>query len=326
MSNAFDVVCIGNAKIDVFLSIHEASENLRLNKDTNELCIKSGEKIQVDKCDFLLGGNAANVAVALSRLKLQSAICAEIGDDELSQKIIHQLTKENVNITHLLQTKGSQASFSMVLNFKGERTIFSEHVDRLHNFSFDNLATRAIYLTSLGHEWKTPYQKVFEFAKQKKILLAFNPGTLQIEEGYNAIANILSITDILFINKEEAARISNSQFLISNEKGDKEIINQLLIKLQKLEPKIVVITDGKNGSYAIDEKGEMFMYGAVPCRVVEKTGAGDAYSAGFVAATLHGLSIKEAMAWGALNAASVIEKIGAQAGLLKKEEMQERLK
>lgn len=75
---SFDVVCVGNAKIDAFLSIHEASQHLRLNKDTNELCIKSGEKIAVDKCEFLLGGNAANVAVGLSRLGLKKNTLSNI--------------------------------------------------------------------------------------------------------------------------------------------------------------------------------------------------------------------------------------------------------
>ena len=110
----FDVVSVGNAKIDEFLSIHEATQHLRLNKDTNELCIKSGEKITVDKCDFLLGENAANVAVGLSRLGLNSSICVEIGDDEFSQKIIKALTEEKVNIDLLKQSNGQPSSFSVI--------------------------------------------------------------------------------------------------------------------------------------------------------------------------------------------------------------------
>lgn len=309
MPHHFDAITIGSAKIDAFLSIYEARDYFKLNKETNELCIKSGQKIEVDRCDFLLGGNAANVGVGLSRLGLKSAIFSEIGDEELSQKILKALKTENVNTRFLIQTKGKEASFSIILNFKGERTIFSEHVDRPHNFNFDNISTKSIYLTSLGHEWKKPYQKASEFVKKTKCLLAFNPGTLQIQEGHIAIADILSITDILFVNKEEAIKISNIKYKISN-------IRDLLSILQKMGSKIVVITDGKNGSYAIDEKGEFFVQSTIPCKIIEKTGAGDAYSTGFLAAILYGTSIKEAMTWGAVNAASVIEKIGAQAGLL----------
>ena len=312
----FDVICVGNAKIDAFLSIHEASAHLRLNKDTNELCIKSGEKITVDKCDFVLGGNAANVAVGLSRLGLKTSIIAEIGDDEFSQKITKTLSNENVDISYTKKTKGQPSSFSTIINFKGERTIFSEHVHRKHDFTFNNLSTKWIYLTSLGLEWKNAYARTVEFVKKSKCMLAFNPGTLQIAAGHESIASVLSITNILFVNKEEAAKISNFKFLISNDKDDKEIIKKLLETLRKLGPKIVVITDGPNGSYAIDQKGAMFTKGHVPCRIVERTGAGDAYSTGFLAAILHGLTIKDAMSWGAINAASVIEQIGAQKGLL----------
>lgn len=321
----FDAITIGSAKIDAFLSIHEAKTHLRFNKDTNELCVKSGEKIAVDKCAFLLGGNATNVAVGLSRLGYSSSICAEIGDDEFSQKIISSLKKEGVNTDFLKQSKGEACSFSVILNFKGERTIFSEHVRRKHDFVLDNISAKWVYLTSIGEEWKDAYQKAVEFVKQTKCKLAFNPGTLQINAGVTNIADILTATNILFVNKEEAAQIVNYELRIMNQGQNKEEIRRLLEMLHKLGTKIVVITDGENGSYAIDEKGEMFMHGTVSCKIVEKTGAGDAYSTGFLAATLHGLSIKDAMRWGALNSASVIEKVGAQAGLLHKNDMEKKL-
>jgi len=87
-----------------------------------------------------------------------------------------------------------------------------------------------------------------------------------------------------------------------------------------------VITDGENGSFATDQNGEVFTHGSIKTTIVEKTGAGDAYSSGFMAAILHGLSIKHAMRWGTLNAASVMEKVGAQNGLLTKEDMENKLK
>src|SRR3989338_11586108 len=130
----FDVICVGNAKIDSFLTLREANNHLRLLEETNELCIKFGEKIAVDKAEILLGGNAANVSVGTSRLGLNTVIVAEIGKDEFAQKIINTLSKENVNTSNILQTEGRQSSFSTIINYKGVRTIFSEHVKRLHNF------------------------------------------------------------------------------------------------------------------------------------------------------------------------------------------------
>ena len=304
----FDVICVGNAKIDSFLTLREANNHLRLMEETNELCIKFGEKITVDKTEILLGGNAANVAVGISRLGLKAGLVAEIGNDEFAQKIINTLSKEKVDISNVKQTEGQQSSFSTIINFKGERTIFSEHVKRSHDFSFENISTKWVYLTSLGEEWTSAYNKTVDFIKKTGCRLAFNPGTLQIAAGEKSIENVLSVTDVLFVNKEEA------QTLMINDKG--LMINDLLNKLKELGPKIVVITDGKNGSFAIDEKGNISKKGIIEANVIEKTGAGDAYSSGFLSALINNNSIANCMELGAKNSASVIGKVGAQTGLL----------
>jgi len=309
--SSFDVVCIGNAKIDTFLTLHEANNHLRLLEETGELCIKFGEKISVDKAEILLGGNAANVAVGISRLELTTALVAEIGKDEFAQKIINTLSKEKVNSTKVYQIENQQSSFSTIINFKGERTIFSEHVRREHNFSFEDISTKWIYLTSLGEAWTDAYNKTVDFIKKTGSNLAFNPGTLQIKSGKTNIENVLSITNLLFVNKEEGEELLNYPH------GQKSI-EEIITNLQKFGPKIVVITDGKNGSYSVDERGNILKEEVAERKVVEKTGAGDSYSSGFLGAILHGKLIKEAMNWGAKNSASVISKVGAQAGLLYK--------
>lgn len=305
----FDVVCVGNAKIDTFLTFFDANNHLRLTEETNELCIKFGEKISVDKAEVLLGGNAANVAVGISRLGLNVGLVAEIGKDEFAQKIINTLSSEKVDVANVKQTERQQSSFSAIINFKGERTIFSEHVKRSHDFNFENVSTKWVYLTSLGEEWEDAYNKTVDFVKRTNCRLAFNPGTLQIAAGKKSIENVLSITDVLFVNKEEAIEILNIKNKISN-------INELLLDLQKLGSKIVVITDGKNGSFAIDALGSISKKGIVKTEVVEKTGAGDAYSSGFLSALINNKSINGAMGLGTKNSASVISKVGAQAGLL----------
>lgn len=311
----FDVICIGSGKIDAFLSIHHASSHVRLNKDTNELCVKSGEKIELDNISFLLGGNACNAAVGLSRLGLKSGLFAEIGKDEFAQTILSSLARENVATEFVQKTKDKATSLSIIINFQKERTIFSQHVQREHNFSFENISTKWIYLTSLGNKWTKAYEKTVGFAKKTGAKIAFNPGTLQLEKGYEYIKNILEKTEILFVNKEEAAKVISIKYKVLS-------IKELLTQLQKLGPKIVVITDGKNGSFAIDEKGNILEHEIVQAEVVEKTGAGDAYSSGFLAAFLHNQSIADAMKWGAKNSASVIGKVGAQPGLLTKNEIQ----
>ncbi len=313
----FDVVCVGNAKIDTFLTLHEANDHLRFAEDSNELCIKFGEKVTVDKTEILLGGNAANVAVGISRLGLNAGLIAEIGDDEFAQKIINSLSQEKVDTSNIKSVAGQQSSFSTIINFKGERTIFSEHVKRPHDFAFENITTKWVYLTSLGEEWKNAYEKTLDFVSKTNALLAFNPGTLQISAGLTSIKNVLQITEVLFVNKEEGEAL-----LMIN---DKEVtINDLLNKLKELGPKIVVITDGENGSFAIDANGIVSKKEIIETQVIEKTGAGDAYSSGFLSGLINDKPISDCMDWGTKNSASVIGKVGAQAGLLHKNGLEEK--
>lgn len=314
----FDIITIGNAIIDLFLSIHDANQSLRLNKQSNELCIKAGEKIQVDRCDLMLGGNAANAAVGFSRNGFKVGIVAEIGDDDFAPKIENILQQEMVDTTFIKKTKDAASSMTVGINFQGERTLFVEHVKRAHDFHLGEIETKWIYLTSLGNEWRTPYEHVIEYVEKTGAKLAFNPGTLQVQAGYDEIKSALQIAEILFLNKEEGEKVLSSKYQVLN-------IKELLIRLQKLGPKVVVVTDGLKGSYAIDKQGNMWFLEIFPSEVIERTGAGDSYASGFLSGIMVGESVEEAMRWGTANASSVVEKVGAQGGLLRKEEMIQKL-
>ncbi len=312
----YDAVCVGSAKIDIFLAIPQNSPHVQLDRKTNNLSIAYGQKISAESCSLMLGGNACNVAVGLAKLEAKVAVMAEIGKDEFSQKIINELKANNVASEFLIQNSNSPSSFSVILSFQKERTIFGQHSKREHNFSYESLSAKLIYLTSLGLEWKNAYQKTLEFVKKTATPLAFNPGTPQFNCGVESMRDILSITDILFINKEEGEMLVSAK--------EKEVQN-LMLKIRQFGPKIIVITDGENGSYVLNEKNEFFSQSSVPTTIVEKTGAGDAYASGFLAAVLLKQPLQTAMKWGTLNASGVMSAVGAQNGLLSKKEMEEKM-
>ena len=318
----YDVISIGDAKIDAFLTFSEKNGGgkCRFDENTNELCFKHGEKIPVDRTYFSVGGNAANVAVGLSRLEIKATIAAEIGDDEFSLKIINALANENIDRGFIKQDQERESSFSVAITYKDDRTLFSEHIDRAHDFNYEHADSKWIYLTSLGNEWTNAYQKAVNYAMENQAQLAFNPGTLQLREKSHVIENVLQASNILFVNKEEAKQLI---YGYSNEYGTDDI-QQILSNVKSLGPKTVVITDGENGSYMLDDENNYYQQDHSPCTVLELTGAGDAFSTGFLAAKIYNLSPQEAMAWGSYNAAAVIEKMGAEEGLLKKKEMEER--
>jgi sugar/nucleoside kinase (ribokinase family) len=145
--------------------------------------------------------------------------------------------------------------------------------------------------------------------------MAFNPGTYQLKLGLEKLRSVFAATTVLFLNKEEAERVLEK----------KAEIPQLLRDLYKEGPKIVVVTDGQKGSYCFDGK-HSYSLGILDFPVVERTGAGDSYATAFVAALAHGEDVATAMRWGSANAGSVVQYVGAQAGLLTKAKILSLLK
>lgn len=324
-SLSFDLLSVGDATVDIFLNLAEINHKCHLDRNSNELCIKYGEKILVEDSKFMLGGNACNVAVGVSRLNVGSGFVSELGDDEFSRIIINGLKKENVDISLVGETKDLETNFAIILTFEKDKVLFARHIPRKHNFSLDKVAAKWVYLTSMGKEWKEAYQRVLDYTQKTGAKLAFNPGTVQINEGLESFKNVIEKSDILFLNKEEAEevlRIKDEGLSINKHNGE---INKLLQSLKAMGPKIMVITDNNNGSYALDENGKIYHIGIFPGEAVQKTGAGDAYTSGFLSAIISGGSIRQAMKWGAVNSSAVIQKVGAQTGLLTKEEIEDKV-
>lgn len=313
--STFDCITVGNAVIDAFLTLQDHDHTIKLNKPERLLSVPYGQKIPLSSCEFLLGGNACNVGVGLTRAGFHTALVAELASDEFSEKIVNGLKDEKVDLSKVIRHKG-QSSFSIGINFQGERTLFVEHQERDHPFFFDDIKTDLIYLTSLGHKWAHVYERVAQYvAKNHDTLLAFNPGSHQFQDGVGTFSYLLPVTTILFVNKEEAEKIVGRT-------GD---IKELLSYVKNKGPRMVVITDGERGSYCIDERGSIYHKEALHVPVVERTGAGDAYATGFIAGYLEGKAIPECMTWGTHNAASVVGRMGSQAGLLSKEELHHKL-
>jgi len=315
------VIAIGDTTVDIFLHFLDNNQEIRVNDQTREFCVKYGEKIDVDSCVTSIGGNAANVAVGLSRLGVSTALAAEIGNDGLSALILSGLQKENIDNSFLLQTPDKSASLSVGINFNGDRTIFTDRPVKDHSFAFEKMQdTKLIFLTSLGLEWKHVYEQTLRLIEEKQIPLAFNPGSLQLHGDKDLLHRVVAKTTVLFVNKEEAEQLLFGQEPEKSSDSD-EYVNGLLEKLTAMGAKMCVITNGSHGVYVLDEAKKHYFLPAAPVAIVEKTGAGDAFTAGFLAAWYTGLSIEKAMQWGVANSASVIGKVGAQAGLLKLNEI-----
>ena len=315
----FDAICIGDAIVDLFVSPVPGGNRYRVDKDKEELAIRLGEKIMVDRSAFTVGGNATHVAMGLSRLGHRVGLGIEIGTDEFAEKILRDLDKERVSKNLLVQTPGAASSFTVSVSVGDDRVIFVSHVEREHHIPLDNVSTPWVFLTSMGNKWEEMYAKTLAFVKESGAQLAFNPGSTQMKKGKDAFADIIAACDILFVNKEEAEEMLYGKILPYEQK---ESCESLLFRLNRMGPKTVVITDGENGSFAIDAANHIYTQPVFAVEITEKTGAGDGFTAGFLAATMAGKTIPEALLWGTAEAAGVITKVGAQEGLLTKQELE----
>jgi sugar/nucleoside kinase (ribokinase family) len=309
-----DIIAIGDATLDTFIQIDDASVLCNLQKDVCVLCLSYADKIAVGRPIRTPGGNAANNAVGSSRLGLKAAIYTVLGSDETGHKIRQVLKDEGVSTEYVSLDKGTETNTATVLNYKGERTILVYHADRKYKLpKFKE--SRWIYLTSIGKNHLSLHDEVIGYLKNHDTKLAFNPGTHQLKQGLDKLKPVLEVTDVLFVNKEEAKRLV----------GEIAEMKDLLSAVHRVGPEIVVITDGQNGSYVHDGK-KFWKCGITDTPIVERTGAGDSFGTAFLAALRHGKDIPEALRWGTMNSGSVITKIGPQAGLLTKNQMVSWLK
>jgi sugar/nucleoside kinase (ribokinase family) len=308
------VLSVGEATLDSFIFVSDANVHCNIDKSKCEFCINYASKIMADNVEFHVGGNAANTAVSFSRLGFHSQLYSMRGDDWIGKVIDEQLHKEGVDCRYVDVEKGP-TSYATALVFHGERNLVIYHVPREYRLpDFDDVDW--VYLTSMGKAYDGAYDKVVSFVKKCGAKVSFNPGTFQLKAGVESLKKILNVTEVLFVNKEEAQLLTE---LPASAK-----LREIAEALFDLGPNVIVITDGPKGAYTFD--GHQLLYCDIfPIEVVERTGAGDSFASGFTAALLNGEDIGEAMRWGMANSAGVVSKVGPEQGLLTKDEMAEML-
>ncbi|MBI3331487.1 carbohydrate kinase family protein, partial [Candidatus Peregrinibacteria bacterium] len=150
--------------------------------------------------------------------------------------------------------------------------------------------------------------------QKKRPGLTWNPGREQIKGGMTGAQALLAVTDILILNRNEALTFTGA-------KNPEEALK----KLSKAGVRYVCITDGKNGTVATDGRTLYRCPVLKGVKVKDTTGAGDAFGTGLTWAILSGKNLQNGLRAGTINAASVVEAVGSQAGLLTDIEMQHRL-
>jgi len=307
----YNLVTIGDAVIDTNIFIDDATLDCDYNHENCLLCLHYASKIPITNSFQALGGNAANVAVACAKLGLHSAILTSVGDDANGQMIQEEMKKRGVNTDLLSLDKKIKTRYSVILNFKKERTILSYHQKRTYNLPKTLPKTDWIYYTSLSEGYENLQTKLLDLLKKhKNTRLAYSPGSIQLKN-LDLAKQILPHADILIVNLEEAKKI-----LSANSNNNSDLIRKLL----KTGPKEVVVTDGGNGAWAGNADG-IWHSDSFPVEVVSKTGAGDAFSSGYLAARFYNHNISAALSWGIADSCAAISSFGPEKNLLNKKEI-----
>lgn len=321
-------LAIGDVVIDAFIELQDARVTCDINQENCTISMRFGDKIPFKKATVVAGvGNSPNASVSASKLGLTSAILTHVGADTHGKECISALLDQGVDTSLVRQEAGIDTNYHYVLSYEAERTILVKHAEFSYDFDAEISSVETIdwiYLSSLA-ENSLPYHKqIAEYLKSHpETKLAFQPGTFQMKLGYKELKDIYEHSELFFCNKEEANRILIDRGVRSEETSDIKI---LLQEIKNLGPRIAVITDGPDGSYTYDGEEMLFvpMY-PDPKPPVERTGAGDAFASTFTSYIIKGMPVREALLRAPINSMNVVQHIGAQAGLLTGEQIEEWL-
>lgn len=323
----FDALTIGTATRDVFLT----SSLFKVLKDPEHLkkmgfktgeaeCFAFGAKLEVSKPIFETGGGAVNAAVTFVKQGLRTAALVKIGNDGLGKEVLNTFKAENITAFAALDKKGEGTAYSTILLApNGERTVLvyrgaSEKLEK-KDFPLRKLEAKWAYIVP-GKIQPSLIELIVTYLKKKGTKIAINPSGYYIGLGYTKLKNIFKKTDLVIMNREEASTFTEMDF--DDEEG-------IFKKFDEWIQGIAVMTDGPKGVLVSDGH---YVYRAgifKEKKLVDRTGAGDAFGSAFVAGLVQkNNDINYALRLASANATAVVEAIGAQTGILRKKDIEQK--
>lgn len=332
----FDVIAIGSATRDNFLEVDFKTISWPKTPSRKAYALPLGEKLDVKRVLSTIGGNSANASVTFARQGFTTAAVAKIGRDFPGAELKNRLCSEKVDVSLIASHPNLPTAYSALLlqlseprrSGLGERTILSYH-GASDSFSMNDLKLAKMqskwWYMSLAGESDKMLKPLLRLAKNKNVAVAFNPSGYHIQKRKGEVISSLKDISVLSVNDEEAARISGIPW-----KKEREVFK----KLDGIMPGILVVTEGQRGATISDGRFVYKIGTFKEKKLIDRTGAGDAFGSGFISGLLHrGITLKNiskvkpadicyAVRLATANATANVEKIGATEGLLTKREFQ----
>jgi len=254
------------------------------------------------------GGAAANVASWLAVSGTSAHLIARIGDDAAGQTVLAELDKYGVEHSQTIVPGVSTGVVVVLVDALGERTMFPDSGAN-SGLSIADLPPldeiTAVYLS--GYPLVNPKSRagaldILRTVKERGLPVIFDPSTVGVllEVGLNQVREWLALVDVVILNEEEA-------HFLSGKNNPVDAAAELLT----LAP-LVVIKRGSNGALAQARGSGVVQIPAIEAVVVDTTGAGDAFAAGFILTWAQGGELVDALNNGAALAAQCVSNRGAR--------------
>jgi ribokinase len=264
-----------------------------------------GEEIVIREIKEEAGGSAANTIAALGRLGVDCGFVGKIGNDKESIDIINAFRGDGVDTAGIIKVDGITGTVLAFVDDAGERTMYVDPSvnDTLHINDIDRdyiSSAKFLHISSFAGETSVETIKKLPDVKGNASL-SFAPGFL-CWRGLDFLMPLLKGCHILFLNEKEATALTG----VSSEKVGESLLD---VGVEK-----IVVTRGERGSLVTDKKG-LHSFSGIKTAVVDTTGAGDAFAAGFLFGTIRDLELSICAKIGNFVASNCIQHVGARNGL-----------
>lgn len=325
----FDVLTIGTATRDVFLTspyftvLKDPGHLKKIGFMTGEAtCFALGGKVDVGEPIMTTGGGATNAAVTFARQGFKTGAIIALGNDENGKAVLADLAKDHVEPLMFCSKRHATAYSTLLLSKTGERTIL------VARGASDDLQVTPALLAKARAKWAyiTPgaisfgvITRLVNYLTAKGVHIAINPSGHYVKMGMRRLQPLLKKAHVVILNREEASQLTGAAY--ANERG-------IFRRFESLFSGLAVMTEGAGGVLVSNGK-TMYKAGTFKERVlVDRTGAGDAFGSGFVAGLMRtapqvkpgegypASAIEQAIRLASANATSVVEHVGAKAGII----------
>ena len=305
------VLGIGNAIVDVICKVEESflSEN-NLAKSTMKLVDETEFKKLLSNLNIeetMAGGSVANSIVGLSQLGNPVSFIGKVNNDELGDKYEKSLVSEKVKYCYQKKKESIPTGTCIILiTPDSERTMctFLGIAGKISDKDIDKNAVKNSELIFLeGYLWdegepKTAFNKAINISKKTAMSLSDQFCVDRHKKSFFDLVN--NKLDITFANEQEILSLIDA-------KNFDEVIS-----FGKQLGKLLVVTRGEKGSIAIKKNEVVECNSKKDLKIVDLTGAGDLFAAGFLHGHVNNLSIKKSLEKGTEMSSKIIQKIGAR--------------